>query len=41
MHQGVKVRDDSDLGIDWRMPADKILLSDKDSGHPNLRNIKC
>lgn len=39
--EGAIAWDDSDLGIDWRMPADKILLSDKDSGHPNLRNIKC
>lgn len=28
---------DPDLGIDWKLPADKILLSEKDKVHPTLR----
>ena len=31
--------DDPDLNIDWRIPADKIILSAKDSNHPLLRNL--
>ena len=29
--------DDPDLGIDWRIPADKVVLSEKDRHHPLLR----
>ena len=31
--------DDPDLGIDWRIPVDKILLSEKDKMHPRLIEI--
>ena len=31
---------DPDLGIDWKVPADKILMSDKDKLLPNLREMK-
>lgn len=31
---------DPDLAIDWKIPKDKILLSDKDLNHPRLKDIK-
>ena len=30
--------DDPDLGIDWKIPADKIILSEKDTKHPRLKD---
>lgn len=30
---------DPDLGIDWKIPAEKMLLSDKDTKHPLLKEI--
>lgn len=32
---GISILDES-LGIDWRIPADKAILSDKDLKHPRL-----
>ena len=32
--------DDPDLGIDWKVPADKIILSDKDKVHPRLKDAE-
>lgn len=29
---------DPDLGIDWRIPSDRIILSEKDSKHPLLKD---
>lgn len=29
---------DPDLGIDWKVPADKIILSEKDTKHPKLKD---
>lgn len=37
--EGAVAWDDPDLGIDWRIPADKALLSDKDMKHPRLKDI--
>ena len=37
--EGVIAWDDPDLNIDWRIPADKIILSAKDSKHPLLREL--
>jgi dTDP-4-dehydrorhamnose 3,5-epimerase-like enzyme len=37
--EGAIAWDDPDLNIDWRIPADKIILSAKDSKHPLLREI--
>ena len=28
--------DDPDLGIDWRVPAEDVILSEKDRHHPRL-----
>ena len=38
--EGAIAWDDPDLNIDWRLPAEKILLSEKDRHHPFLRNIE-
>ena len=35
--EGAIAWDDPDLGIDWRIPADKVVLSEKDRHHPLLR----
>ena len=31
--------DDPQLNIDWRLPADKIILSEKDKHHPLLSEL--
>lgn len=36
--EGAIAWDDPDLAIDWRIPADRIILSDKDRRHPRLRD---
>ena len=38
--EGAIAWDDPDLGIDWRIPADKIILSAKDMSHPRLKDIE-
>lgn len=35
---GISIKDES-LGIDWRIPVDKALLSEKDLKHPLLENF--
>ncbi len=35
---GIQISDDS-LGIDWRIPADKAILSEKDLHHPLLADF--
>lgn len=37
--EGAVAWDDSDLGIDWRIPADKVILSEKDKHHPRLKDV--
>ena len=32
--------DDPDLGIDWRIPADRAILSEKDRRHPRFRDFE-
>ncbi len=36
--EGALAWDDPDLAIDWRIPADKIILSEKDKHHPHLHD---
>ena len=31
--------DDPDLGIDWRIPAEKVILSEKDRRNPRLKEV--
>lgn len=31
---------DPDLGIDWRIPSDKVILSEKDKHHPGLKDLE-
>ena len=35
---GIRIKDES-LGIDWRIPMDKVLLSEKDRNHPCLEDF--
>lgn len=37
--EGAVAWDDPDLGIDWRTPADKVILSEKDKHHPRLKDV--
>lgn len=34
--EGALAWDDPDLNVDWRIPADNVLLSDKDRNHPRF-----
>lgn len=36
--EGAIAWDDPDLGIDWKIPADKVILSAKDMNHPRLKD---
>ena len=36
---GISILDES-LGIDWRIPTDKALLSEKDTQHPLLKDFE-
>ena len=38
-NEGAIAWDDPDLGIDWRIPMDKVVLSEKDKRHPRLVEI--
>lgn len=38
--EGAIAWDDPDLGIDWHIPKDKVILSEKDSNHPRLRDLE-
>lgn len=37
--EGAIIWNDPDLAIDWRIPADEIILSGKDKEHPQLKDI--
>ena len=37
--EGAIAWDDPDLGIDWGVPADKVILSARDSSHPRLSEL--
>ena len=32
---------DPDLNIDWRIPVEEVILSEKDSKHPKLKDLQC
>lgn len=38
--EGALAWDDPDLGVDWRIPTDKVLLSEKDRHHSRLRDAE-
>lgn len=38
--EGAIAWNDPDLGIDWRIPEDKVILSEKDRNHPLLRDYE-
>lgn len=38
--EGAIAWNDPDLAIDWRIPADKVLLSEKDRHHPRLKEAE-
>lgn len=38
--EGAIAWNDPQLNIDWRIPADKVVLSDKDRHHPNLADAE-
>lgn len=35
--EGAIAWNDSNLNIDWKVPADKVILSEKDAHHPTLK----
>lgn len=37
--EGAIAWNDPDLNIDWQLPADKVMLSDKDSHHPFFKDF--
>lgn len=39
-HEGALAWDDPDLGIDWQLPSDSIILSEKDRHHPRLKDAE-
>ena len=36
--EGAVAWDDPDLAIDWKVPSDKVILSEKDKKHPMLKD---
>ena len=40
LYEGAIAWDDPDLGIDWHIPKDKMLLSEKDKTHPRLKETE-
>ncbi|MDU1904891.1 MAG: dTDP-4-dehydrorhamnose 3,5-epimerase [Dysgonomonas sp.] len=38
--EGAIAWDDPDLSIDWQIPLDKIILSDKDKYHKRLKDVE-
>ena len=36
-YEGALAWDDPDLGIDWKLPADEVVLSEKDMNHSQLK----
>ncbi|MBR2298462.1 MAG: dTDP-4-dehydrorhamnose 3,5-epimerase [Bacteroidales bacterium] len=38
--EGAIAWNDPDLAIDWKLPAEDVILSDKDRRHPNLKDAQ-
>ena len=38
--EGAIAWDDPDIGIDWQLPAEDVLLSAKDAAHPRLKDAE-
>lgn len=38
--EGAIAWDDPDLAINWKLPAEDVILSDKDSKHPRLKDVQ-
>ena len=38
--EGGLMWNDKDIGIDWKIPADKVILCDKDRKHPSLKEFE-
>ena len=36
--EGAIAWDDPEIGIDWKIPEDKVILSPKDAAHPELKD---
>lgn len=39
--EGAIAWNDPDLNIDWRIPIEEVVLSEKDSKHPKLKDLQC
>lgn len=39
--EGAIAWNDPELNIDWRIPVEKVILSDKDKKHPTLKDADC
>ncbi len=39
-HEGAIAWDDPDLAIDWKVPTEKLILSEKDRKHPRLKDAE-
>lgn len=38
LYEGAIAWNDPDLNIDWRIPSEKVILSEKDKHHPRLKD---
>ena len=40
-NEGAIAWEDPQIGVDWKIPADKAILSAKDAAHPMLKDCDC